>query len=92
MSIAQCGQQRPEIKRKSRLHIRKNDCGKGVIMAFPTEDAFHVIGHDELVSIVGENSNYLNTNSWKVRGGYGIRNPNRSIRKALEPYRIPTNR
>lgn len=81
-----------EIKRERRLYIRKADIGRGVIMAFPTKDGFHVIEHDQLVAIARKHANYLNSRSWRISGAYSIDSPNANVRRALEPYRIPTFR
>lgn len=81
-----------EIKRERRFYIRKNDCGKGIVMAFPTKDAFYAIDHDELIRVAAEHSPYLETPSWREGGEYSIVHPGPEVRKALEPYRIPRNR
>ena len=81
--------QRSEIQYETRLFIRKENCGKGVIMAFPMKDGFYVIDHDELVAILRKLGKYVNSDSWRKDGNYSIRDPGTEVRRALDPYRIP---
>ena len=77
------------IVRTNRLFIKREHLGKGVVMVFPCGGSWHVIEHDVLVEIVGTTANYLNTPSWLEHGGYSTGHPNRHVREALQPYRVP---
>lgn len=79
------------IVRANRLQIKKEHVGKGVVLVFPLDGAWHAVEHDVLVEIVSMTANYLNTLSWRERGGYGIREPNDDVILALKPYRLDNN-
>ena len=73
---------------KGRLTIDKKYSGKNLEMAFPIEGRWYVVEHDVLVEAIGRLTTFLDTDSWKVQGGYSVARPSRALREWLEPYEL----
>lgn len=82
------GQDTLRVQLKARLTIDKKYIGKKLYVAFPVHTNWYLIDHDDLVAIIGESANWLNTESWIQKGLYHSVNPNGVILSALEKYRI----
>lgn len=76
-----------KVQLKSRIGIYKKYVGKSLFLAFPINDDWYLIGHDKLVTLVGKNTNWLSTASWK-KGGYSAGSPNNKLTKALQSSRL----
>ena len=88
------------IKHVNRLTINRSWIGKGIVLHFPIDDIPHptcqepecsvhelfivVIPHDDLVGLVREHANYLNTSTWRNAGSYAVDRPNKIIRTHAE--------
>ena len=59
-----------KVQLKSRLTINKKYIGKGLWIAFPYGPYWYVIEHDSLINKVGEKTPWLDSISWKEKGGY----------------------
>jgi len=78
-----------KVQLKGRLTIGKHYLGKDLFITFPIKNKWYIVYHDLLVSIIGEESEYLKTKSWKSRNGlYHSDAPNQNIIKRLAKYRI----
>ena len=73
---------------KKRVHIYKQYCGCGVRLKFPIGKDWYLIDHDELVRIIGETTPFLESPSWQENGAYSTPHPSKSLRAALDSYRI----
>ena len=72
------------------FEINKKYCDyKDLWMLFLSGRDWYLIKHTELLDKVGENTNYLNTNSWKERGIYTVSSAIPSkLEKSLKEYKI----
>ena len=57
-----------KIQLKSRLTFDKKYIGKGLYLAFPSDDGFYVYLHDEALKLFIDR--YETTSSWNVKGFY----------------------
>ncbi len=73
------------VQLKSRLTIDKKYLGKELHMAFPVLNGWCLIAHDELVSLVSTNTNWLNTESWQQKGLYHSIAPSQKLLEAIKP-------
>ena len=62
------------VNLKARWMIDKRYLESGLHIVFPSVDGDHggcyMLPHDELVDLIGEHCEYLNSPSWRVRGRY----------------------
>lgn len=77
-----------KVQLKGRANIDKKYLGRGLHMAFPAAGDWYVVEHDTLVDLCGEHTNWLNTASWKEKGGYSVASPSATLLDALEPFRL----
>ncbi len=68
-----------KVQLKGRLTIDKKYIDKELLMAFPVGGSWYLIEHDNLVDIVSKTTNWLNTDSWKVRGLYNSKSPSKAL-------------
>ena len=73
------------IQLKGRWEINKKYAGKGLHMAFPSDEGCYVIWHDALVELLAENTPYLDSASWQERGIYNG-NLNPPMQRLLKNY------
>ena len=71
------------VQLKSRITIDKKYQGKNLYIAFPISKYWCLIKHDELIEIIGNFTNWLNTPSWKEKGLYHSDNPNKDLVNAI---------
>ena len=77
-----------KVQLKSRLTVDKKYVGKGLYVAFPVKGTWYLIEHDILVRLVSKHSNWLNTPSWQVEGGYNSKAPSVTMMENLEEYAL----
>lgn len=77
------GNETLRVQLKARLTIDKKYRGKELFMVFPVTDGWCLINHDELVKIVGNTTNWLNTSSWKDKGIYHSASPSKVLIQAI---------
>ncbi|MDR2463301.1 MAG: hypothetical protein LBD30_05940 [Verrucomicrobiales bacterium] len=77
-----------KVQLKGRLEINKKYTQKNIYMAFPLNEEWYLIPHDELKELVEKTTTYLNTESWINKGEYNTTSPNEELRKALEEYKL----
>jgi hypothetical protein len=78
-----------KVQLKSRITVCKKYVGKDIHMAFPTSPAsgvWYLVNHDELVEIVGRHSDWLHSESWKLKGQYSRETPGDILSRILKPY------
>ena len=85
------GEETLRVQLKARVHIDKKYLGKELYLAFPVYRIWYLIEHDTLVELVREKTNWLETNSWKVKGGYSSANPGKALISALADARLGPN-
>lgn len=76
------------VQLKARLTVDKKYVGKGLHITFPIEGIWYLLEHDALVEIVRIHSNFLNTESWLMGGGYSSDNPNGQLIRALQEFAL----
>ena len=81
------GKETLKVQLKSRIGIDKKYVGRSLFLAFPVNDDWYLIEHDKLVALVGKNTNWLRTASWK-KGGYSTGGPNSKLLKVLQRSRL----
>ena len=82
------GKETLKIQLKPRIGIDQKYVGKSLFLAFPINDDWYLIEHDKLIALVGKNTNWLRTASWKKKGGYSAGGPNSKLLKALHSSRL----
>lgn len=75
------------VQLKGRLTISKKYCGKDLYICFRHVTDWYLVPHDELVDVVGDKTNWLNTRSWQ-KGRYSSANPSRLLLDALAEYKV----
>ena len=78
------GNETLKVQLKSRLTIARKYIGKSLFMAFPINDSWHLIEHDELVSIVKMHTAWLNSESWQKHGAYSADKRNKKLIAVLQ--------
>ena len=79
-----------KVQLKARLTIDKKYAGKDLHIAFrvETKSAWYLVPHGELVSIVGANSSWLESESWTKKGHYSSASPSAKLLTAIRGYAI----
>ena len=81
-----------KVQLKAGLSIAEKYIGKDLYVSFPvrTSDGrtWYLISHDELVAIMGRNSNWLNTKSWIEEGSYYSGRPSREILNSISDFAL----
>lgn len=80
-----------KVQLKGRLTIDKKYIGKDLYVAFPLGQNWCLIEHDELLRIVGQVTNWLETLSWTSKGQYHSGKPSRPLIAALDAYTLIEN-
>jgi frataxin-like iron-binding protein CyaY len=76
------------VQLKGRFAIAKKYAGKELWMAFPHAGVWYLIEHDRLVEVVGANTPWLETASWKEAGSYSSKSPSKALLEALSGFRL----
>ena len=82
----------------SRVSVYRYRESVGIVhMCFPVEKDGHptrwyLIPHDKLLEVAVEQSDWLDTRSWKVEGYYNSGNPSECLLDAISNYEIPNSR
>ena len=86
------GSQTLRVQLKGRLTIGQKYLRQDVYIAFPIAEngrrVWYLAPHDELLQHIDKHTNWLNTSSWKEKGGYSSARPNSRLRGALEQYKL----
>ncbi|MGE0623250.1 MAG: hypothetical protein AB7O54_11575 [Pseudomonadales bacterium] len=77
-----------KVQLKGRLLIHRSYVGKHLYMAFPLDDEWYLVPHDEIVAHFSTETSYLETPSWQDQGTYHSGRPNQATRTWLEAYRL----
>ncbi len=77
-----------KVQLKARLTVDKKYSEKGLHITFPINGTWYLLDHDALVQLVDKHSNFLNTKSWQVGGGYNSDAPNGRLIEALKDYAL----
>jgi len=77
-----------KVQLKSRLTIDQKYSDKDIWMAFPYEGDWYLIEHVHLVDKVGKHTKWLNSDSWKNKGGYSSTSINPDLLKSLAEDRL----
>jgi frataxin-like iron-binding protein CyaY len=77
-----------KVQLKSRLTIGQKYCGKEIWMAFPYGGYWYLIEHDLLIEKVGRHTNWLNSDSWKIKHGYNSTSINPELLKSIAEDRL----
>ena len=77
-----------KVQLKSRLSIARKYEGKSLFMAFPINGAWHLIEHDELVTIIEMHTKWLISESWLKYGVYSSNRPNEKLIAVLQDSKL----
>ena len=77
-----------KVQLKGRLTIDRKYVGQDLWMNFPVGETWYMVPHDELVRVIGERTNWLNTKSWQEYGGYSSNNPSSDLLAELRPFAL----
>lgn len=77
-----------KVQLKARISINKKYENKDLFLAFPCEDDWYLVAHDQLVNLVSQHTNWLNTESWISKGSYTAKNPSSSLLQALSRFKL----
>ena len=75
-----------KVQLKGRLTIDKKYEGKDLYMSFPLKEHWCLIHHDKLIELVASSTNWLNTESWQVKGCYHSASPSKQLLELIQPY------
>ena len=59
-----------KVQLKARPTIDKKYVGKDIFITFPAAGSWYLLEHDRLVEKASQHTNWLNTSSWKNKGGF----------------------
>ena len=77
-----------KVQLKARLTIDRKYAGQDLWMNFPSGGTWYLVPHDELVEVVGQTTNWLNTASWRENGAYSSANPSPRLLQQLQPFAV----
>jgi len=77
-----------KVQLKSRIVVSESYRGKNLYLAFPIQNAWYLIEHDDLLVLVDQHTDWLSTHSWNNCHGYSSASPNRKLVTALEPAKL----
>ena len=86
------GNETLKVQLKARLTIDKKYADKNLFMAFPVvkqhNKNWYLIEHDELVDLISQHTQWLDSNSWLEQGHYSSSSPNKILLSALESTKL----
>lgn len=74
------------IQLKSRITIDKKYMNKELHIAFPIDNGWCLIDHDNLIKYVQESTNWLESTSWTENGKYHSATLNSKLSNLLKPF------
>ena len=77
-----------KVQLKSRLTIGAKYKGKELFVAFPYNGHWYLVEHDTLIDNVGQNTNWLTTDSWIKEGSYHSAAPGVKLLQSLSEYKL----
>ena len=77
-----------KVQLKARLTIDRKYSGQELWMNFPSGRTWYLVPHDDLVDLIGQTTNWLNTTSWREHGGYSSANPSPTLLGKLRPFAL----
>ncbi|POB13629.1 hypothetical protein [Halobacteriovorax sp. DA5] len=77
-----------KVQLKGRVNIDKKYQEKDIWMSFPVDDDFYLVPHDELIEIAKRTTGWIESDSWKIHGGYSAGKPSVKMLKALQNYKL----
>ena len=76
------------VKVASRVEILRRNVGKGLFTSFEADGRWYLLPHDELVSIAGRTTPWLESASWLEKGWYSTPSPSQSMLAALRDFAL----
>ena len=77
-----------KVQLKGRLTIDTKYQGKDIVMAFPNDEHWYFVPHDDLMACVAANTPWLESSAWKNDGLYTSAKPSKALVGAIERYRL----
>lgn len=77
-----------KVRCPGRAAIQAKFLGRDLYVCFPASGEWYLVPHDDLVKIAGETNPWLNSHSWRDRGGYSSASPSKRMLARLEPYSL----
>lgn len=74
------------IQLKSRITIDRKYLNKELYIAFPIENGWCLINHDELVNIIQNTTNWLESSSWLESGKYHSATLSKKLSDSLDSF------
>lgn len=81
------GEPAMHIQLKGRVTIKPEYQGKGLFMAFPINNEWYVMPHDELVGVCRARG-YCETRAWKEQGKWHVGTPPKEMIQTLQPFKL----
>ena len=76
------------VRLKTRLTVEKKYENKGLWIAFPVNEDWYLLKHDQLRDIVGKRTPALENDAWRQNGRLSWPSPTKALLEGIEPYRI----
>lgn len=77
-----------KVQLKARLTINRKYIDKDIFMTFPVKNNWYLINHEELIKVIGENTSWLDTESWQTKGLYSSASPSKMLMEALRHAKL----
>lgn len=82
------GKETLKVQLKSRLTISKKYINKELFVTFPYNRNWYLVEHDILIGKIQQYTNWLNTESWTVKGIYHSAAPSTQLIQNLSEYKL----
>lgn len=77
-----------KVRCPGRVSIQSKYLAQDLYVCFPVNGSWFLVPHDDLVLIAGETTPWLDSHSWRERGGYSSASPSKRMLARLEPYSL----
>lgn len=79
------------VQLKARFAFARKYIGKEIWIACPHGGHWYLYNHDEILSVILENTSMGTTESWLIQGEYSFKNFRKNVFSYLEKYCITVN-
>ncbi len=80
------------VRCPGRVAIQAKFLERDLYVCFPAQGGWYLVPHDDLVVIAGDTTPWLDSHSWRDRGGYSSASPSKRMLARLEPYSLTSLR
>ena len=82
------GEETLRVQLKGRLTVAKKYWQRNLYISFPFKANWYLIGHDELLSLVEKNTQWLKSKSWVENGLYHTPKPSARLLEAIKHAKL----